>query len=410
MKPTVEITGYRGKPYGHSVTVLFILLTAAISAPAMAQARFVPEPGRVVVPVSIQAAGGGGSSLREAERAWRADPQRQDSALRYAREVFVLGLREGDLRWYGAARAALQPWWTARELPAEGHFMRALVRQGFHDFDGGIADLTATIALEPQRAEAWSWRFSLYLLTSRMDEARADCTAIGQRFGAVEGQACQATLQYRTGQAAAAVPVFGRLVQQPDLQGPLAQDWLRYHQGMALVAAGRPADATQVWQQHLQRHPGSHLVRLSLAETLNAQGQHAQALQTSLATVQPTDGLLVQALLAASALRDPRLADLQAQVAQRMDAQTRRNEALIERPQMMFYVRHRADLQRGLALARQSWAEQQEPTDAALLIEAALATDRPEDARPVLAWMHRTGYTDPTLAALATTLQTRLGR
>ena len=165
-----------------------------------------------------------------------------------------------------------------------------------------------------------------------------------------------------------------------------------------------------MWQQHLQRHPGSHLVRLSLAETLNAQGQHAQALQTSLATVQPTDGLLVQALLAASALRDPRLADLQAQVAQRMDAQTRRNEALIERPQMMFDVRHRADLQRGLALARQSWAEQQEPTDAALLIEAALATDRPEDARPVLAWMQRTGYTDPTLAALATTLQTRLGR
>jgi hypothetical protein len=134
------------------------------------------------------------------------------------------------------------------------------------------------------------------------------------------------------------------------------------------------------------------------------------ALQTSLATVQPTDALLVQALLAASALRDPRAADLQAQVSQRMDAQAQRNEALIERPQMMYYIRHKADLPRGLALARDSWAEQQEPADAALLIEAALATNRPEDARPVLTWMQRTGYTDPTLAALARTLQTRLGR
>lgn len=404
------MAGCKGKPYGHIATVLFAALTAGVNLPAGAQTRFVPAPDRVVVPVSVQATAGAGSSLREAERAWRADPKRQDTAWRYAREVFVLGLREGDLRWYGAARAALQPWWDARQLPAEGHFMRALVRQGFHDFEGGIADLTATIAQEPQRAEAWSWRFSLYLLTSRLNEARTDCAELGQRFGAVEGQACQATLQYRTGQAAAAVPTFERLVQQPDLQGPLAQDWLRYHQGMALVAAGRPMQAAQVWQQHLQRHPGSHLVRLSLAETLNTAGQHAQALEASLATVQPTDALLVQALLAASALRDPRAADLENQVSQRMAAQAQRNEALIERPQMMFYIRHRADLPRGLALAVQSWTEQQEPADAALLIEAALASDRPADARPVLDWMRRTGYTDPVLASLARTLQTRLGR
>ena len=93
-----------------------------------------------------------------------------------------------------------------------------------------------------------------------------------------------------------------------------------------------------------------------------------------------------------------------------MAAQAQRNEALIERPQMMFYIRHRADLPRGLALAVQSWTEQQEPADAALLIEAALASDRPADARPVLDWMRRTGYTDPVLASLARTLQTRLGR
>ena len=89
------MAGCRGKPYGRVVTVLFTALTAAVSTPLWAQARFVPEPDRVVVPVSVQATGGGGSALREAERAWRADPQRQDTAFRYAREVFVLGLREG---------------------------------------------------------------------------------------------------------------------------------------------------------------------------------------------------------------------------------------------------------------------------------------------------------------------------
>lgn len=403
MKRNSGIFGFKGKP---CITgFAFVLITGA----ACAQARFAPPPDAVVLPRSAQA-GHDVQSLRAAATAWRQNPRDEATALAYAREAFVLGLTEGDLRWYGAARTALEPWWSAERLSAPLHFMRALVRQGFHDFTGALTDLDASIALDPARAEAWSWRFALHLLTTRLDRARADCAGIAQRFGADEGAACGATLQVRTGRAAAAVPVFERLAALPAYQGPLAQDWLRYHQGEALRVAGQPARAITVWQAHLQARPRAHLVRVSLAELLNAQGQHAEALRLSLHDAVPADALLVQAVLAARALNDPQAAALDARALQRLQAQDARGEALIERPQMQYWIRSGRDVARGLDLAARNWAEQQEPADAVLLAEAALARNEPGRAAPVLDWLAVTGYTDPALDPLVQQLRQRLGR
>ena len=376
---------------------------------AAAQPRYLPAPDALVLPRSAHA-DGGARALREATATWRRDPRDEAAALAYAREAFVLGLSEGDLRWYGAARSALQPWWMAEGLSAPLHFMRALVRQGFHDFEGAIADLNASIAQDSSRAEVWSWRFSLHVLTTRLDAARADCTEIGQRFGADEGAACAAILQVRTGRAAAAVPVLTRLAALPGYQGPLAQDWLRYHQGEALRVAARPTEAIAVWQAHLQARPRAHLVRTALAELLNAQGRHAEALRLSLADRVPADALLVQAVIASRALMDPRAAALDAQALQRLQAQDARGESLIERPQMMYWIRTGRDPARGLDLAERNWRDQQEPADAVLLAEAALAQGQPQRAAPVLDWLAATGYADPALDPLARQLRQRLGR
>jgi hypothetical protein len=206
--------GFRWKPCCKGL----LSLVMGVSLSAWAQPRLTPAPGQIVLPASVHAQNNQASSLREVEREWRKNRNDMPAALNYARAVFLLGLTEGDLRWYGSAKAALQPWWGTTTLPADGHFLRALVKQGFHDFKGGIDDLSAAITIDPSQPEYWSWRFSLHLLTSNMPAARADCDAIGQRFGANEGQACAATLLYRTGQAQQAIALLNRLVDLPDYQ------------------------------------------------------------------------------------------------------------------------------------------------------------------------------------------------
>lgn len=399
------LIGFRWKPCCKGL----LTLVMGVSLSAWAQPRLTPAPDQIVLPASVHAQNNQAGSLREVEREWRKNRNDLPASLNYARAVFLLGLTEGDLRWYGSAKAALQPWWGAATLPADGHFLRALVKQGFHDFKGGIEDLSAAIAIDPTQPEYWSWRFSLNLLTANMPAARADCDSIGQRFGRDEGQACAATLMYRTGQAQQAIPLLNRLVDLPDYQGPFTQDWLRYHQGEAYRTAGQYEQAIAVWEKHVQARPNSHLVKLTLTELLNQQGQFAKARRYA-NTDSPTDALLVQALLASRGLKDgdtQRLADL---FENRMNNQSLRGESLIERPTMVYLITYGRDNAKGLELAADNWSTQNEPADAVLLVQAALKANQPRRAEPVLAWMKSTGYTDPVLKALAEELQTRLGK
>lgn len=387
-----------------------LALSAALApSTGWSQPRFLPQPAQVVLPVSAHTVGEATRELKAAEQAWRQDPKNLDAAARYARQTFLLGVTEGDLRWFGTAKAALLPWWTAPGLPADGHFMRGLVRQGFHDFEGGLADINAAIALDGTRAEFWSWRFAIHLLWADMPAARADCEQLAQRAGTQEGKACQAILAYRTGQAVDAVQALKALVAAPDFQGNLAQDWLRFHLGEAQRTAGQFAAAQATWTKHLARRPSAHAVRLSLVELLNARGEHAQAKR--LATMPaPTDALLVQQLLASHALADADAPRLAQQVEDRMAAQALRQDPLIERPKMVYLIQFGKDVPAGLALALENWQAQKEPPDALLLVEAALKLKRPQEAVPVLDWMAKTGYTDPALAALAQQVKAQLGR
>ena len=402
------------EPMGNSIVSKCLRASLALSVLATpiqgwGQDRFVPAPGQVVLPVAVHTVDGVSRDLKSAEQAWRRDPRNLELAARYAREAFQVGMTEGDLRWFGTAKAALLPWWNEPVLTAQGHFMRGLVKQGFHDFQGGLADINAAIALDGKRAELWSWRFAIHLLWADMTAARADCESLAQRAGADEGRACLAVLAYRTGHAPASVTELKKLVAAPDFQDGMSQDWLRFHLGEAQRTAGQYEAARSTWSEHLAKRPRTHGVRLALVELLNAQGKHAEAKRWA-TTQAPTDALLVQQLLASHALGDADAPRLAQQVDDRMAAQALRQDPLIERPKMVYLIQFGRDVAAGLTLAQENWAAQKEPPDALLLVQAALKLDQPKVAAPVLEWMAQAGYTDPALSALANQLKTRLGR
>ena len=60
-----------------------------------------------------------------------------------------------------------------------------------------------------------------------------------------------------------------------------------------------------------------------------------------------------------------------------------------------------------LALASENYAQQREPADARLLLEAAVAARQPAAAAPVLKWMAESGIESTALKALATQLAGR---
>lgn len=383
--------------------MLWVLMAGSMVTPVAAQERFLPPAQAVVLPSSVHTQGGRQSHLRALDQARRAQPQNLDAALAYGRAVFTLGLDEGDLRWFGSAKAALGPWWQAADLPAEGYFLRGLVKQGFHDFQAGLSDIDRAIALEPRRAEFWSWRFALHLLLADMASARQDTEEMARLFGAEEADVYRAVLLYRTGQPVPAVQMLLRALRSPNYQDAASQDWLGFHLGEAHRVAGQPDRAMTVWGERLKANARSHLLRLSLAELLNQQGRYRQAKavamnQADMASV--TDALLMQALLASRGLKEADETRLASQMDARLKAQALRQESLIERPKLIYQIAYGQDLAAGLALSIENWQLQKEPPDALLFAQAALALGQAHAAAPMVAWAEQTRYTDPQLGPL----------
>jgi Tfp pilus assembly protein PilF len=383
--------------------IVWFLGAAGMAAPAAAQDRYLPPAAAVVLSASVHAQGGQQAQLRSLDQARRAQPQDLNAALAYARAVFTLGLTEGDLRWFGSAKAALGPWWQAAELPADGYFLRGLVRQGFHDFKAGLIDIDRAIALEPRRAEFWSWRFALHLLQADLASARQDSEEMARLLGKEEADVYRAVLQYRTGQPLPAVQMLMRAIRSPNYQDGSSQDWLGFHLGEAHRVAGQPAQALAVWEGRLKASPRSHLLRLSMADLLNQQGQYRQAKAVAMNQADMgslTDALLMQALLASRGLKDADEARLASQMDARLRAQALRQEALIERPKLIYQIAYGQDLAAGLALSIENWQLQKDPPDAVLFAQAALALGQAQAAAPVVEWAEKSGYTDPQLSPL----------
>jgi hypothetical protein len=380
------------------VLPLVVILMLALPFSAGAQERFVPGDQEIVL-VSPQKGGGTGSDLREAVARWREQPKDLTRALLYARVAFMAGMNEGDLRWFGAAKTALNPWWTEPTLPAEGFFMRALIKQGFHDFDGALLDLQRAVDRDQTRVEFLGWQMAIYLVKAEMGKAKQSCDLIRQRFGLTEGDACGAQLRYRTGDAANAIRMLDQLAAHRDFQGPNAQDWLAFHRGEARRVNGDAAGAIRIWQSHLKSFPGRHVVRLALIELLNHEQRYQEAWQLN-ARVPRSDALLVQAIISSRALGDASAQTLAMEFRQRLAYQRQRGDALIERPHLVYLLQVDQQPEQALALALKNWETQREPADAILLLQAALGAAKPAAANTVLEWQKASGYQEPALKKL----------
>lgn len=371
--------------------------------PALSQDRFTPSMNEVVVNESVHSVGVNNGELRQLERAWQASPNNFDASLSYARAVFVIGLQEADLRWFGSAKAALLPWWKSTDLPADGFFVRGLVKQGFHEFDEGLKDINLAIQKNPNKPEFWSWRFSLHLLRSDISSARQDISEMTRLFGEKEANIYQAILSYRTGQAEKAIELLKTALSDKNYQDTFSQDWLSFHMGEAYRSIGKADQAINIWEKQLRKNPKSHLLRLSLADLYNYKGMHQQVLKVSRLGAESyliSDALLVQALLASKALKDPIEPKLVTQIEARLKSQAMREEIIIERPKLIYYIRYGKDPESGLNLSIDNWKLQNELPDALLFIEAALIVNKPMAAKPVIEWVKKTGVKDPELAAL----------
>lgn len=380
-------------------------LLPLVASPGVLAAPFTPTSDQQVLEVlPARAADPRMQALRELRAAAVRNPTDADAAVRLAQRYYEEVAAEGDPRYIGYAQAALAPWWALPDPPTSVRVMRAILLQFTHQFDAALADLGAAVQQEPHNGEAWAWQAAIHMVRADYPNARRACEQVARLATPLIAAACFAHVDSHTGQATAAVNGLQAALSKAPAATPEEQLWALTRLGEVEERRGRPVEAETAFRRALALGRSDVYLLAAYADFLLDRGRAADVL-VLLNDQARSDLLLLRLALAAKATNDPRGATWRADLAARFEAARLRGDATHQKEESRFVLGVLGEAEPALVLARQNYAEQREPADARILLEAAVAARQPAAAEPALQWMASSRIESVALQSLARQLK-----
>lgn len=344
-------------------------------------------------------------SLRQLREQLRTTPDNAEVAAELAEHYYRLAQRTGDPRYVGYAQSVLAPWPAGSDAPTAIRTVRALIAQFLHDFAGALNDLDAVLLADPGDVGARSYRAIIHLVKADYDRARADCIELERRIKGLVASACLPTVEAVGGQAPAAlIRLAGLLTRYPAAPNN-EKLWVFNRLAEIAQRLGRIQEADAYYRRAFDLGITDQYLLATYAEFLLDQNRPAEAVELLKAHVQ-NDVLLLRLALAEKALDLPVVAVHRGMLADRYAASRQRGDKLHLADEAMFALHFAGQPATALKLAQENWdLMQREPSDARILIEAALAAGDAHGAKAALDWLRSTGHEDVTIRQLAARLE-----
>ena len=331
------------------------------------------------------------------------DPRNLDMAMRLAQMHVARGRSESDPRELGRAQAVLAPWWGEREPPVPVLVLRATLRQTNHQFDLARADLQQAVRREPGNAQAWLTLATVQQVTGELSASRQSCERLATLVPAMIHAPCLAAIDGVSGRATEALASLAAVLDQGRAAPAGLRAWATSLQAELAERVSRDADAERLYRAALALDPRDAYSIAAYADFLLDQGRPAEALALVPAD-SGADPLLLRRALALRALHSPEAAGEADRLAARFAASHARGDRVHLREEARFALEVLLDPPAALALARDNWKVQKEPTDARILLEAAAAARDPAAAREVVAWVRSTRLEGRRIGTLVASL------
>ncbi len=385
-----------------SVTFAACVLLAA-GPPAMAD-PFTPNyDSEVVEQLPLRATDPAVRRLESMRQQLRARPDDAGLRIDLARRYFDLSMAQGDPRYVGYAQGALAPLEASAASNPSYWLTRGMLEQYNHQFDAALASLAQVLKLNPQAAEAMSWRAAIFMVQARYTDALAECARMAPLNLPLLTAGCRSYAQATSGALATAYrDLTAALAAQPDAPKGLV---LWTHTRLAEMAQRLlpPAVAERHFKAALQLGITDQFLLAAYADFLLKQQRPAEVMAL-LADWERSDILLLRLALAGQAAKDPRTTGWTAQLSERFAAASVRTERLHEQEAARFMLELAQRPDDALKIATANYATQKEPRDAEVLMRAALAARQPQAAASAIAWLRDSRHEDAQLAQLATQL------
>lgn len=348
-------------------------------------------------------------ALRELRGRLRDQPGNPQIAAELAERYYRLAQRTGDPRYVGYAQSALSPWPPGSAAPADVRTVRALIAQFLHDFDGALTDLDAVLAANPADLGARSYRAIIHLVKADYDQAAKDCAELERLAQGLVANACLPTVSAVVGRSEPAIARLTRLLDTHRSAPPNEKLWVFNRLGEINQRLGRWEEADAWYRKALAAGIDDQYLLATYADFLLDRNRPAEVV-TLLQSHVPNDVLLLRLALAEKSLAMPETATHQAMLADRYDASRRRGDKLHLADEALFALHFSKQATTALNLARENWdLMQREPSDARILLEAALAAGDQTGAKPALDWLRATEHEDVMIRQLAARLTVQDG-
>jgi tetratricopeptide (TPR) repeat protein len=346
------------------------------------------------------------AGARQSDRATRAlraatarDPANLDLALRLATLDVARARRDADPRPLGRAQATLAPWWNASDAPVPVLVLRATIEQSGHAFDAAAADLERALAREPDNAQARLTLASVQQVTGNLDGAAESCGQLGDVASESLARTCAASVDAVSGNAASAYDSLERV------KATFARDtsllvWATTLQAECAERLGRAGDAERLYRASRTLDPNDVYTIAAYADFLLDASRDAEVI-AMIARDTPVDILLLRRVQAARRSGAADAAVQADELGQRFEALRARGDRVHLREEARYTLEILGRPDDALTLALENWGVQKEPLDARIALETALAAERSDAAREIVAWIDRTHLEGARIAALA---------
>ena len=374
---------------------LLFLATLLLASAVHAAPRKPAADSDVLERLPLRAGDAGARELAALRTAMTAAPTDAAPAARLAQRYFDLAAARGDPRYVGYAEAVVARF--GEPLPASLRFVRGLLRQYRHDFDGALADFAAVLALDPELAAAHAWRGAIHLVQADYVAARHECDALRRLGRSTLVGACIGLVQAYGGQLEAG---YGSLLQALDATGDADNRlWLLTRLGEVAAWRGESALAERRYREALGIGRDDGYLLAAWGDFLLDAGRSAEVVK-QLAGWETSDSLLLRLAEAEATLKSPAAARLAQTLDERFAAARLRGDTTHRAEEARYQLRLRGDAAQALRLATENYRVQREPRDARIMLEAAIAARDPAAAQVVRDWLGSSGFEDALLRRL----------
>jgi len=363
------------------------------------------------------------AELRQLRAKLAAAPGDSATAAQLAQRYFELASAEGDPRYVGYAEGVLRPW-KAEDAPVEVLFMRGVLRQYRHDFDGAIQELGRALQRDPELTAGHAWRAAIFMVQADYPAAARECAALEGRASELLATGCSAYVEATTGNARSAYRRLGNSLRAHPDSNVEMRLWVLTRLAEMAWRLDEPAAAERHFRDALSLGVTDNFLLAAYSDFLLDQGRPKEVLAL-LKDWTRSDTLLLRLALAARALKLPAAQPHVQALAARFEAAALHGERLHLQEEARFLLHLRNQPKAALAAAAENWKTQREPRDAEVLLEAALAAragvahhvekarmqqgiDRrgePQAAAPALRWLEETRFESGRLRRLALQLR-----